>query len=75
MKIVFGCEMKRWRHFLVAIMIVPALLGYIIIAMFLAKIFTGMSFIVDLLYYLIAGLIWIPGATLVIKWLADNEAH
>ena len=56
-------------------MIVPALLGYIIIAMFLAKIFTGMSFIVDLLYYLIAGLIWIPGATLVIKWLADNEAH
>ena len=67
--------MIRWRHLLTALLIVPALVGYIIIALFLSEIFTGYSFIIDLLYYLVAGLIWIPGAAVVIKWLADNEAH
>ena len=67
--------MRRWRHLLVALMIVPALVGYIIIAVFLADVVTGISFIIDFLYYLIAGLIWIPGAAIVIRWLADNEAH
>mgnify|MGYP001162811867 CR=1 FL=1 len=67
--------MRRWRHLLVALMIVPALMGYIIIAVFLADVVTGISFIIDFLYYLIAGLIWIPGAAIVIRWLADNEAQ
>ena len=67
--------MRRWRHFLVAIMIVPALASYIIIAALLADFITGVSFLIDLLYYFTAGLIWIPGASIVIKWLADNEAQ
>ena len=67
--------MKRWRHFLVAIMIVPVLAAYIAIAALLADFITGVSFLIDLLYYFTAGLIWIPGAAIIIKWLADNEAH
>ena len=67
--------MRRWRHFLVAIMIVPALTAYIIIAALLADFITGVSFLIDLLYYLTVGLVWIPGASIVIKWLADNEAQ
>ena len=67
--------MRRWRHLLVAIMIVPALAGYITIAAVLADFITGVYFLIDLLYYCTAGLIWIPGASIVIKWLADNEAQ
>ncbi len=67
--------MKRWRHFLVAIMIVPALVLYITIAALLADFVTGMSFLIDFLYYFTAGLVWIPGAVIVIKWLADNESR
>jgi hypothetical protein len=67
--------MKRWRHLLVALLVVPALTLYIIAAMVLSKYITGFSSVIDLVYYIIAGLAWIPGATIVIRWLADNEAH
>ena len=67
--------MKRWRHLLVALLVVPALTLYIIAAMLLSQYITGSSGVIDLVYYIIAGLAWIPGAAIVIRWLADNEAH
>ncbi|NCF46844.1 MAG: DUF2842 domain-containing protein [Alphaproteobacteria bacterium] len=67
--------MKRWRHLLVALLVVPALTLYIIAAMVLSQYITGFSGVIDLVYYIIAGLAWIPGAVIVIRWLADNEAH
>ena len=70
-----GYDMKRWRHLLVALLVVPALTLYIIAAMVLSQYITGFSGVVDLVYYIIAGLAWIPGAAIVIRWLADNEAH
>ncbi len=70
-----GYDMKRWRHLLVALLVVPALTLYIIAAMVLSQFITGFSVVIDLVYYIIAGLAWIPGAAIVIRWLADNEAH
>ncbi len=70
-----GYDMKRWRHLLVALLVVPALTLYIIAAMVLSQYITGFSGVIDLVYYIIAGLAWIPGAAIVIRWLADNEAH
>ena len=70
-----GYDMKRWRHLLVALLVVPALTLYIIAAMVLSQFITGFSGLIDLVYYIIAGLAWIPGAAIVIRWLADNEAH
>jgi hypothetical protein len=67
--------MKRWRHLLVALLVVPALTLYIIAAMVLSQYITGFSGVIDLVYYIIAGLAWIPWAAIVIRWLADNEAH
>ncbi len=67
--------MKRWRHLLVALLVVPVLTIYIIAAMVLSQFITGFSGFIDLVYYVLAGLVWIPGAALVIRWLADNEAH
>ncbi len=70
-----GYDMKRWRHLLVALLVVPALTLYIIAAMVLSQFITGFSGVIDLVYYIIAGLAWIPGAAIVIRWLAENEAH
>lgn len=70
-----GYDMKRWRHLLVALLVVPALTLYIIAAMVLSQYITGFSGVIDLVYYIIAGLAWIPGAAIVIRWLADNEAR
>ena len=70
-----GYDMKRWRHLLVALLVVPALTLYIIAAMVLSQFITGFSGVIDLVYYIIAGLAWIPGAAIVIRWLADNEAY
>ncbi|MEK9639887.1 MAG: DUF2842 domain-containing protein, partial [Alphaproteobacteria bacterium] len=70
-----GYNMKRWRHLLVALLVVPALTLYIIAAIVLSQFITGFSGVIDLIYYIIAGLAWIPGAAIVIRWLADNEAH
>jgi hypothetical protein len=32
-------------------------------------------FLVDLVFFVIAGLAWIPAASVVVGWLADQEAH
>ena len=66
--------MKRWRHLLVAILVVPVLTGYIILATIFSEVIVGKSLFVDFIFYLLAGLIWIPGAAVVIRWLADKEA-
>ena len=66
--------MRRWRHLLVAILIVPVLTGYIILATIFSEFIVGKSLFVDFIFYLLAGLIWIPGAAVVIRWLADKEA-
>ena len=66
--------MRRWRHLLVAILVVPVLTGYIILATIFSEVIAGKSLFVDFIFYLLAGLIWIPGAAVVIRWLADKEA-
>ena len=69
-----GNLMRRWRHLLVAILVVPVLTGYIILATTFSEFIVGRSLFVDFIFYLLAGLIWIPGAAVVIRWLADKEA-
>lgn len=67
--------MARWRHLLVTILLVPALVIYLAVAMRLADFVTGYHMLVDFLFYLLAGLAWIPGAAMVIGWLAKYEAE
>jgi len=66
--------MLRWRHFIVAITMVPALGLYVLLCMFLADYIVGIHLLLDLLFFLIAGIAWIFPASSVIKWLADSEA-
>ena len=65
--------MKRWRHFLVTILIVPSLGIYVWFASIILDILIGFHFLIDFLIYLVMGILWILPATLVIKWLAKHE--
>lgn len=67
--------MTRWRHFTVAVGLVPALIIYVGMVMALADYITNIHWLVDLVFYLFAGLIWIPAAGKVVGWLAKHESH
>ena len=67
--------MKRWRHFIVVIGIVPLLIVYVAFFMYAFDFVTGFNWLIDWVIYILAGLLWLYPAAIVIKWLADHEAH
>ena len=67
--------MKRWRHLLVAIGIIPAFLLYITLVMVLTDYLTDIHFVIDLLFYVVAGLAWSPASVKIISWLAKHESE
>tara|TARA_B100001758_G_C18355466_1_gene582437 strand:- start:608 stop:811 length:204 start_codon:yes stop_codon:yes gene_type:complete len=67
--------MKRWRHFLVTLLTIPFLIIYVWIALAVIDLLTGYNFIIDCIIYLTMGLLWLFPASIVVKWLANNEAH
>ena len=67
--------MSRWRHFVVAIGLVPALIVYVVLIMQLADAVVNIHVILDVLFYLVTGLMWVPVAGRVVGWLAKHESH
>ena len=67
--------MKRWRHLVVAIGTVPAFALYIGIVLILTDYVTEIYWVIDLFFYLIAGLAWIPLSVKIIDWLARHESE
>ena len=67
--------MKRWRHLVVAVGMVPALVIYLGLVMQIADVVTDIHIILDFLFYALAGLAWIPLAGKVVGWLAANESR
>lgn len=67
--------MKRWRHLVVAIGTVPAFALYIGIVMILTDYLTEIHWVLDIFFYLIAGIAWIPLSVKIIDWLAKHEAE
>ena len=68
-------RMFRWRHLIVAVGLVPALIIYIGLVMQIADMLTSIHMLLDLLFYVVAGLAWIPAASKVVGWLATHESH
>ena len=66
--------MVRWRHLIVAIGMVPALLIYLGLVMQLADFVTDIHILIDFLFYFVTGLAWIPLAGKVVGWLAKHES-
>ena len=67
--------MKRWRHLLVAVGMVPALVIYLGLVMQIADFVTDIHIVVDFLFYAVAGLVWILLAGKVVGWLATHESR
>ena len=67
--------MKRWRHLAVAIGIMPALALYVGLMVWLSTFVIEVHFLIDLVFFIVAGLGWIPAAGAVVKWLAEHEAN
>ena len=67
--------MKRWRHLVVAIGTLPAFALYIGIVLILTDYVTEIHWVIDLFFYLIAGLAWIPLSVKIIDWLARHESE
>ena len=67
--------MKRWRHLLVAVGMVTALVIYLGLVMQIADFVTDIHIVVDFLFYAVAGLVWIPLAGKVVGWLATHESR
>ena len=67
--------MFRWRHLIVAVGLVPALIIYIGLVMQIADMLTSIHMLLDFLFYDVAGLAWIPAASKVVGWLATHESH
>ena len=66
---------QRWRHFAVAIGLVPALIVYVAAVLQIADLITGIHALVDFVFYVVAGLVWIPLAGRVVGWLARHESR
>ena len=67
--------MKRWRHLIVAVGMVPGLVIYLGLVMQIADFVTDKHIVVDFLFYAVAGLAWIPLAGKVVSWLARHESQ
>ncbi len=67
--------MKRWRHFIVVIGIIPFLVLYVVFFMYIFDFITGYYWLLDWLIYIMVGLLWLYPAGKVVKWLAVHESH
>ena len=67
--------MKRWRHLIVAVGMVPALVIYLGLVLQIADFVTDIHIVFDFLFYAAAGLLWIPLAGKVVGWLATHESR
>ena len=58
-----------------AIGLVPALIVYVAAVLQIADLITGIHALVDFVFYVVAGLVWIPLAGRVVGWLARHESR
>ena len=66
--------MKRWRHLIIAVLLVPAISVYVMVCLYLSGFVVGIHWGLDLVYFLSAGLAWLFPAGWIISWLAATES-
>ena len=66
--------MKRWRHLIIAVLLVPAITVYVMLCVYVAGFIVGLHWALDLVYFLTAGLAWLVPAGKVVGWLAATES-
>ena len=63
----------RWRHLLISILIIPYLITYTVIAIFFIDLFSEIHWLIDLIFYIILGFLWILPSIPFVNWLAKKE--
>tara|TARA_X000000950_G_C13805402_1_gene615377 strand:+ start:179 stop:343 length:165 start_codon:yes stop_codon:yes gene_type:complete len=53
----------------------PALALYVGAMVWLSSFIIEVHFLIDLVFFVVAGLAWIPAASAVVRWLAEHEAN
>ena len=66
--------MKRWRHLIVAIGLVPSISVYVMACLYVSGFVVGFHWVSDLAFFICAGLVWLYPAALVVRWLAVAES-
>ena len=66
--------MKRWRHLIVAIGLVPSISVYVMVCLYISGFFVGLHWASDLAFFTFAGLVWLYPASLVVRWLSVTES-
>lgn len=66
--------MKRWRHLIIAVFLVPAISVYVMLCLYLSGFVVGIHWGLDLVFFVVAGLAWLFPAGRVISWLAATES-
>jgi len=66
--------MKRWRHLIIAIGLVPGISVYAMACLYLSGFIVGLHWALDLAFFFCAGLVWLYPAAMVVRWLAANES-
>tara|TARA_B100000900_G_C19955284_1_gene463384 strand:+ start:114 stop:314 length:201 start_codon:yes stop_codon:yes gene_type:complete len=66
--------MKRWRHFIVSLSLVPAISVYVIACLYFYAFIAGFHWASDLAFFVCAGLAWLYPAAMVVRWLAATES-
>ena len=67
-------DMKRWRHLIVAIGLLPSISVYVMACLYISGFVVGLHWASDLAFFICAGLVWLYPAALVVRWLADTES-
>ena len=67
-------DMKRWRHLIVAIGLVPSISVYVMGCLYISGFVVGLHWVSDLAFFICAGLVWLYPAALVVRWLAVTES-
>lgn len=68
-------DMKRWRHLIVAIGLVPSISVYVMACLYISGFVVGLHWASDLAFFICAGLVWLYPAALVVRWLAVTESR
>lgn len=65
--------MPRWRHAIGILVLVAGLVVYALAAMLAGAALTAAHWLVELAFYVVAGLAWLWPARFLLRWMARDD--
>ena len=64
----------RWRHLLISVLIIPYLILYTVMAIYIIDLVSEIHWLLDLVFYIAFGFLWILPSIPFVNWLARKES-